>query len=1412
MDRELESLLKAGELIEEKYLVLERIGVGGMGQVWLARDVSLDRKVAIKVLHATARGRPEAFQRFEREARIVSRLRHPNTVVIHAFGRLPGGSPFFVMEYIVGRTLQAILEDGRSLPVERALRIGLQILDSLSEAHSLGLVHRDIKPANVLLTDLAGRQDYVKVVDFGLAKAWETEKQSTSGSQLTGERTIIGTPLFMAPEQVANGRLDQRTDLYAVGMLLYIALCGSPPFRDSEPTALFTDILGVLPPPLRTFAPESSIPDELDHAIRKALRKDPRARYTDCGAFSAALEGLLSAPAGEPPSSSLLVRRCSICGDRFSGAGAGCPRCLEKRRGAMGAPSMARGTMTSDHPFQASRQIRTITVVGVQAFARSSGEDVLDLEDAALEVNRVLEDTVAVLCGRGGRVLERGPDRLLLVFGLDGHGVEDAERAVLAACGLLDSLGQGGAGDGRPAPAPPRIRIGIETGRALLSFGSGESGDAGLALLGDPVEIARGLTRRAGAGPILLGPNLARLTRSVVDLELMEAAEIPGIEERKTIAKVVGRRGLPGVFHPRSFRGLEVRMVGRSLERQLLKTLFQRCVSNRQLQFVVVAGQEGVGKSRLVHEFLKDLEGVREHFWIEQGACSFEDTLSPYLPFLSSTAKRAGILRGDPTGVVRQKLGAWLTSALEGTSTLIAEGLDRATRTFATLLAPAPDDLGEARSLETGRAENQQDLHRAFTRLYGALLEQDPLLLVIDSAQWAGHETVSLLRHLMTVFLNTPLMVVLCQRDGAENTRSLQEEFRSLLTQLGMDGLSRVESAELVRHLLRRVEEVPEFLPGVVHEVSGGNPYFIEELVHQLIDTGRIITAPDRWRIEALSSDEIRPGATIETTVHARLDRLPLVSREFIQQAAVVGKSIWKPLVDRIRGEDCERILGELCRDGYIVRCPGSSGDDDERYEFKSDILLEVAKKHTLRAVSRTVHRTAAEWFEERARTRPEDFLSLAASHFELCNDPKRAFDVYREWAEHAELLSSSEAAAAAYARCIALFPERYGEDAGSPLRCLEQADLLCRRGARLRAISRYEEAAECFRRSIELSMYADPGSEAPLRHLSVFVTAQSGLGRVREDQGFQKEALAAYQAALNKVRGIDGNARWVLPLVARVAAVWQRRGAYKRIVDELRKRAVAITAAAGEGRTVAADLHNVLGNAHVHLGNMAGAEAEYRRALTIYQASDHQIGVANIANNLGSLFFLMKHYEQAEEQFRTAQEHYRRLGDEYGSAMTLSNLGETCLRLRRPVEAMNHLVESQRISALIGTRDLLPDTLRLIAEVQLEDEHLRDAYETSTRAVALAHETENPYYLGVTQRVMAEVLRALHQRTGMAEQLQAAGEVFRKSISAFHSSNQALEFIVTAERYLQVLAESGEDDSRLRKRLLEVKRQTPEV
>src|SRR5262245_17078908 len=274
-----------------QYVLKEKLGEGGMGEVYLAQHVLLRRPCALKLIRAERAGDPKNLRRFEREVQTTATLTHPNTVQVYDYGHADDGTFYYVMEYLPGLTLEALVKQAGPLPPARAIHFLRQICGALAEAHAHGLIHRDIKPGNVMICERGGIPDVAKLLDFGLVLP---RAGDADGDKLTQDGTVAGTPAYLSPEQAGGEEaVDARSDIYSVGALAYFLLTGLPPFAGRTGMKVIAAHLYEAPEPLSRRRPD--VPADLEAVILRCLAKEPNDRFPDAESLNAALSSCRAA-------------------------------------------------------------------------------------------------------------------------------------------------------------------------------------------------------------------------------------------------------------------------------------------------------------------------------------------------------------------------------------------------------------------------------------------------------------------------------------------------------------------------------------------------------------------------------------------------------------------------------------------------------------------------------------------------------------------------------------------------------------------------------------------------------------------------------------------------------------------------------------------------------------------------------------------------------------------------------------------------------------------------------------------------------------------------------------------------------------------------------------------------------------
>jgi serine/threonine-protein kinase len=282
----------SGTLLGGQFRLEKRLGQGGMGDVYLAEQVDLGRRVVVKLLRGPASD-PANAERFQREARALARLNHPNIVQVYAFGRSDQGTLYFAMEYLPGRTLGDVLCERGALPEREALQVLEQLCAALVEAHAQGIIHRDLKPDNVMLLQSSHGQPRVKVLDFGIAQLMHMRERP-----ITKRGELIGTPLYMAPEQLNGLQLDERTDLYAAGLIGYELLTGNVPFEATTTAEVLARAVRLDVPVPSERVGRGQVSALADAIITRCLQREPDDRFQSAQALGQAVLGALGALGG----------------------------------------------------------------------------------------------------------------------------------------------------------------------------------------------------------------------------------------------------------------------------------------------------------------------------------------------------------------------------------------------------------------------------------------------------------------------------------------------------------------------------------------------------------------------------------------------------------------------------------------------------------------------------------------------------------------------------------------------------------------------------------------------------------------------------------------------------------------------------------------------------------------------------------------------------------------------------------------------------------------------------------------------------------------------------------------------------------------------------------------------------------
>jgi serine/threonine protein kinase/predicted ATPase/energy-coupling factor transporter ATP-binding protein EcfA2 len=938
-----------------RYQVGRAVGAGGFGAVYLGHDTQLDRPVAIKVL----RGGPDVPQagaeQFLQEARRLAQLSHPGIVAVHDVG-FDGGQAYIVSDFLEGPTLDRWL--GAHHPDwPEAARIAAALADALSHAHARLVVHRDIKPANIILTADRGPV----LVDFGLG----LDEAGAGGSKLG---VISGTPAYMAPEQVAGvaHRIDGRTDIYSLGVVLYEMLCGRLPFRATSTRELLRQVRDDEPQPPRQLARD--IPPELERACLRALAKRLQDRYTTASDFAEDLRAVGHASAGSipmPPSRQSFDATTSAQG-------------FALRPSSLHQSSLSQSSATR-RAREAERRQVTVLVCGCDVFESETYLEDRDTEEQSEVLEAFQRTCEQALAPFDGTVVQCDEQGLLACFGYPVAHEDAARRAAHAGLGILD----------RMKPLSARLRVdhgleltpwmGIHTGPAIA-----ETGDDGVSLVGEARNVAVRLKDLAQPGQIVITAATHRLVQGHFDCASLGYRKVKGASQPVELFQV---RGLGEDLNPIEIAeraGLSP-LTGRDHEISLLKDRWEQAQEGMG-QVVLLIGDPGLGKSRLVHT-MKQL--VRERGSEPIAAASGPTTRSVETPFLAARGSPVIEWRCSPQ---HRDTGLYPVSDFferflglnrdEGHSArferLISHLRDYdlarpdVVPLFASLLSLDPDERFPAIGLPPAR--EREETFQALREWVSAYSERRPVLFVVEDLHWVDASTLEFLTGFLAEGLHDRVLTVLTFRP------EFQTPWPALAhqTSLALNRLTRRQVGDMIRK--KAGNSIPEALVDQLHERTGGVPLFVEEFTKMVQELGlRDQEGRGLAQVSELMAREI--PTTLQDLVMARLDHLE-GDREVAQLAAVLGREFGYEQLAAAATADEPVLQAELAKLVHAEILYPKGRQPRCAYVFKHALLQDALYNALVKSRRQHFHQRIAEAMETQFPQSSESQPELLGHHY----------------------------------------------------------------------------------------------------------------------------------------------------------------------------------------------------------------------------------------------------------------------------------------------------------------------------------------------------------------------------------------------------------------------------------------------
>ncbi len=1221
-----------------RYSMIARIGGGGMGIVYRARDERLERDVALKFLPAHLSADPAAKKRFLVEARAAASIEHPNICTVHEIGEMDDGQLYIVMGYYDGVTLDQLIARG-PLALPEALRIAAEVARGLGKAHDSGIVHRDVKPANIMVT----ADGIVTILDFGIAKL--------SDLSFTQTGTVIGTVAYMSPEQAFGESVDNRTDIWSLGVVLFEMVTGTRPFRGPGEQALLFALLTQEPESLLALRPDAQ--PALDALIRRALAKKPDDRFPTAQEMLAAL---LALPAVGPPD-------------------------------VVSLASPAPGAAATDSVLTRAGERRqaAVVVTGIADFGqlieRLAPEETdrltIAFRDAAAEV----------ATHYGGIVNHFAGDDAVMLFGVATAHEDDALRAVRAALALHGRVERLSEATRDRLGVALRMRTGVHTGPVVAQ--RQRAGDRRFRVTGAPLDVASRLAAFATADEILITADCQRLVTPFIEAMPSAPVMLQSDGAPITTHRVLGESDVQSRIELAERVGLTP-LAGRSREVGYLEEQLAAALRSEGRVSVVI-GDAGSGKSRLLFELRRRAEAAGTR--LVYGRCDAYGGTTPYLPFVQAIRELLGVTAGED-GQPHERVVKSVRA--------LDPSLNEFLPLYLVLLSisstehPLPHHL-HGEHLQAAMLE-------ALAALVSLQARQEPMVLLLEDWHWADEASRAALDRISEIAPAYPLLVVVSSRPDID----WKADENRTLVHLGP--LSFAASVEIVRSVFGADEIAPD-LAQQLHERTGGNPFFLEETCQALREEGAVVVRSGQ-AVAAADSGGVQFPETVQAVIRTRLDRLDPETRDTLRMAAVIGREFSRPVLEALPGANRD-VVGALeqLRSAGLIQQIGVV--PEPVYRFKHVLTQEVAYDTLLEHQRKALHAAVGRIIVERYGDRLDEHLERVAHHFSRGHEWRDAvrygiraadrakalshfgdalgtLDQVQEWlknlrddAEHRDLLAD-----------VYLRQERLCETLGQRARQLKLvgeliallapvggsarlAEAYLRQGDVFTLLRRFDAADRALGTSILLSRELGdrPGERNALR----------SMGLLRSHEGRAAEAIAIIEQAL----ALDlelGEKTAAAADVASLGNILRNMGRYEEALEALEQALQYLTPDEEPTKwcavtIVIASVHRDLGDTEAALRHLERArEMAIERRLPIL-ASFSLPTIAHIKLEQGRVEESLATYREAIDLSRRA-----RHGD--GLAQTLRAVGEVLFGLGRCYEAVPNLQEAAELFGQLEDRE----------------------------------------------------------------------------------------------------------------------------
>ncbi len=1083
----------------------------------------------------------------------------------------------------------------------------------------------------------------IKIMDFGVAKIGD-------GIHLTKTGTTLGTVAYMSPEQMQGGEVDHRTDIWSFGVVLYEMLTGQLPFRGEYEAAMMYLILNVEPQPISDLRTE--VPLALEKFVEKALAKEPQKRFDSAQSMIQDLQKARASTSSPP----MISSRPTLA-----------PRKQET---------------PSDQLRKAERRQATILISHLAGYTELVEQ--LAPEEVEAAMNQIRDSAAAIVQTHGGVINRFTGDEIVALFGIPTLHEDDFVRAVRAALALHAQVRELSPDIESRTGQAISMQSGINTGVIVAQWRG--DGERKYEITGSAFQIAALLAAQAEAGEILVGPEHQRLVAPFFETEACAPVALKGKAQSITPYRVLGESGLHTRLEAAERAGLTP-YTGREKE---LKTL-QDCLDKTRRgegQFVAVVGEAGAGKSRMLLELRRELD--REAIQLVQGRCHAHGSDIPYLPFVESLRNILQLRENDSPASL-------LETAVAGIS-----AIDASLKDFMPLYLHLLSLHSEAYPLPKHlQGENLRlAMLEGLCAIFTLSATRGPTVMFLEDWHWADEASLEVLKQLAEMASAYSLLVVATYRpEGALDWSNLSHH-----TLIHLGPLEAPPSLRIMKAVLG-AESFPEELGKRIHERTGGNPFFLEEICQTLVEEGTLKVEQGQAML-AGSLEKLHLPDTVEAVIRTRLDRLDHEAKELLCLAAVVGREFNREILQRTLADDAHllRSLETLKALGLIQQIRVRP---EATYKFKHALTQEVAYESLLQHQRKALHGLVGKTIEELHPDRLEEYWEVLAHHFSQAENWQKAVHYGRASAQKAgefpEALNLLEKTRQWLLKLsedpqrqemlidILLQQERVCETLGERerqqriidelLALLEAtqdraklAMIYCRQGELYTLLNRFDAAEEMLNKSLRLSRdLADTFAER---------SALRSLGFLYWHQGRNEEAVATNEAALainrqnRDIQAIAGD-------LTNLGNLLRHLGEYDRALKCLEE-ALALYDVMPGDRFFAlyASTLFIVGSIHRELGDHDKALLYIQRAMNLSLRHRNVVNQSFCLITTANIYWEQGKIEDSLRVFKEAVDLNRETKYADGLALSLRMLGEALLALERHAEALPYFREGAALFA----------------------------------------------------------------------------------------------------------------------------------